>query len=83
MEKRTRGTNFSFEEKASLLYLVGKYFSIIENKRTDSTTSRIKDQVFDIFLIKFSCENWNNVYIHIMKANLCKLKLIFYCNLHP
>lgn len=49
MEKRTRGTNFSFEEKASLLYLVGKYFAIIENKRTDSTTSRIKDQVPDYF----------------------------------
>jgi hypothetical protein len=56
MEKRTRGTNFSYEEKSMLLYLVAKHFEVIENKRTDSTTSRYKDQAWEKVTEEFNVD---------------------------
>ena len=65
-------TNFTQEEKRLCLQLIGKYSSIIENKKTDGATKQKRDQawkfVTDEFnatspsLVSRTCEALKNMY---------------------
>ncbi|KAF4521833.1 hypothetical protein B566_EDAN003707 [Ephemera danica] len=71
MEKRTRGTNFSYEEKSMLLYLVAKHFDVIENKRTDSTTSRYKDQAWEKVTEEFNADIEHGAERSLKQLRIC------------
>lgn len=44
MSKKTRGPNFSSNEKEILIHLVTKYKDVVENKKTDACTTAIKNE---------------------------------------
>lgn len=57
MSVKKRGENFTNEEKNLMLKLTNKYKSIIENKRTDGSTWRSKEQTWKIIEKEFNSGN--------------------------
>lgn len=44
MSKKTRGPNFSANEKEILIHLITKYKDLVENKKTDAVTTNLKNE---------------------------------------
>ncbi|XP_047541824.1 uncharacterized protein LOC125074541 [Vanessa atalanta] len=55
MSKKTRGPNFSSNEKEILVHLVTKYKDLIENKKTDAVTTAIKNEGWKKLAEEFNC----------------------------
>ncbi|KAI5750621.1 hypothetical protein M8J76_017148 [Diaphorina citri] len=47
MSKRERGTNFNRKEKRVLLGLIREYYNIVENKKTDKISSKLKEDTWE------------------------------------
>lgn len=59
--KRFRSTNFSEQEKSSLINIIAKYKDVIENKKTDGVTNHEKNQTWDRITQEFNASTFSNV----------------------
>lgn len=60
-QKRSRGVNYSNEEKSLLLNLVCDVKHIIENKKTDCVTNKQKEQTWELISNQFNARAPNGV----------------------
>lgn len=59
-DKRERSQNFSEADRELLMHFVSqKYFSIIENKRTDNNTLKIKHAAWESLSVDFNAATSN------------------------
>lgn len=53
-KKRERGKNYTEQEKESLLEIIREYHHVIENKQTDGTTIKLKNDAWEVVTKQFN-----------------------------
>ncbi|XP_050505177.1 uncharacterized protein LOC126883575 [Diabrotica virgifera virgifera] len=53
-KKRERGKNYTEQEKENLLEIVKQYLNVIENKLTDGTSVKLKNEVWEVITEEFN-----------------------------
>jgi len=56
-DRRKRSAAFLVSEKLLLLDIIEKHFNIIENKRTDSISNKVKKSEWDVVSFEFNASN--------------------------
>lgn len=69
--KRSRSSNYTRDEIAYLLELVGKYKDIIENKQTDGVTWRKKEETWKKLTIEFNANAPAGIYREMESLKKC------------
>ena len=59
--KRSRGANYSMDEKSLILSLVDNYKGIIENKQTNGTAWKAKEKTWIKIQTEFNASSTGNV----------------------